>query len=84
MSDSQLQATISALFLSIGSSAAMALGMAPDPQSGEVKVDKNLAKFNIDLLVELEKKTANNLTTEESQLLSTLLQDLKIKFVQVK
>ena len=82
--ENQLQASISALFLSISSSAAMALGLAPNPSTGSVHVDKKLAKFNIDLLLELEQKTKGNLTGEEKQLLDSLLQDLRVKFVQSK
>ena len=80
----QLQASLSALMLSIGSSAAMALGQAPDPASGAVRVDRKMAKFNIDLLLILQEKTKNNLTTEESKLLDSLLRDLQVKFVNVK
>lgn len=84
MSNDGFQASLSALMLSIGSSAAMALGLAPHPQTGEIAVDKKLAKFNIDLLLVLEEKTRNNLTAEEAKLLQSLLQDLRVKFVQCK
>ena len=77
-----VEASISALILSIGSSAAMALGLAPNPQTNSIEKDINVAKFNIDLLMEIKKKTAGNLTSDEDKLLSSLVQDLQVKYVQ--
>ena len=81
---STLEASFSTLVLSIGSSAAIALGIAPEPTSGKLMKDLNMAKLNIDLLVLLEGKTKNNLTDEETQLLSRIIADLQIKFVAEK
>lgn len=80
--DSALEASFSTLVLSIASSAAMALGMAPHPVSGKTEIDKNLARFNIDLLTMLETKTKNNRTPDEDRFIATILQDLKMKFIQ--
>lgn len=82
MSETKLEASFSTLVLSIGSSAAIALGMAPEPNSGKVMQDLNLAKLNIDLLLLLQDKTKNNLTSDETQLLSRILADLQLKFVE--
>jgi hypothetical protein len=60
------------------------MGLTPDPQSGKTEVDKNLAQFNIDLLIVLKDKTKNNLNADESGLLNYILQDLQMKFIQVK
>ena len=76
-----LEANFSTLVLSVASSAAMSLGMAPDPNTGESKVDKNMAQFNIDLLEVLKEKSQNNRTDEEDKLIEQLLSDLKMKFV---
>lgn len=78
------EATLSMLVMSIASGAAMALGLAPDPQSGQVKVDKNMARFNIDLLLVLQNKTKGNLSEEETRLLTSLVNDLQMKFLQLK
>src|SRR5262245_54928526 len=78
------EATLSMLVMSIASGAAMALGLAPNPQTQKTEVDRPLAKFNIDLLLVLEKKTQGNLSDDESKLLSSLLSDLQMKFVQMK
>ncbi len=77
-------ANFSMLVMSVASSAAMALGLTPDPQSGAVEIDKDMARFNIDLLLVLKEKTKNNLSKEESELLDHLLNDLQLKFVQLK
>jgi len=79
-----VDASFSMLVMSIASSAAFALGLSPDPQTGEIQKDKDMARFNIDLLVILKEKTKNNLSQEESQLLEHLVSDLQLKFVQFK
>lgn len=80
----KLEASFSLLVMSIASNAMMAMGLTPDPQSGQTEVDKNLARFNIDLLMVLSEKTKNNLQADESDLLTHILQDLQMKFLQVK
>ena len=79
---SELEASFSTLVLSIASSAAMALGLAPHPVSGKTEKDLNLARFNIDLLTMLNEKTKNNRTPDEDRFMTTILQDLKMKFIQ--
>jgi len=49
----KIEASFSVLTMSLASSAAMALGLAPNPQSGETSKDKDMSRFNIDLLVML-------------------------------
>ncbi|MGZ3726423.1 MAG: DUF1844 domain-containing protein [Pseudobdellovibrio sp.] len=82
--DHKLEASFSLLVMSIASNAMMAMGLTPDPQTGKSEVDKNLARFNIDLLLVLKEKTNNNLNADESGLISYVLQDLQMKFIQVK
>ena len=85
MNDSnQLQASFSTLILSIGSSAAMSLGVSPNPETGQVEKDLNLTKFNIDLLKILQDKTKNNLNEDEEQLLKNIVSDLQFKYVEEK
>ena len=78
-----LDATFSALLMSIASSAAMSLGLAPQPHSQEVTKDKALARFNIDLLLVLKEKSIGNLTTDEQRLLEALLSDLQMKYISL-
>lgn len=80
----KMEASFNVLIMSIGSSAAMAMGLQPDPQTGKTEVDKHLARFNIDLLTLLKDKTKNNLTADENNFLDAVTQDLKNKFIGLK
>lgn len=80
----KLEASFSMLTMSIASSSLMSMGLTPDPNTGKTEADKNVARFNVDLLVMLKEKTKNNLTTEETDFLSQILQDLQMKFLQLK
>lgn len=68
--------------LSLASSAMIHLGLAPTPESGKTEKSLPLAKQSIDILVLLEEKTRGNLTAEEAKLLSAVLYDLRLRFVQ--
>ena len=78
-----LEANFSTLVLSVASSAAIGLGLTPDPGSGKTHVDKKIAQFNIDLLEILKNKTENNRTEEEDKLINQLISDLKMNFVKL-
>ena len=71
----------SQLILSIASAALLKMGL--DTQSEETE-DRDMARYNIDLLSILKEKTKNNLTEKESQLLDACIQDLQLKFVQTE
>ncbi len=79
----KLEASFSVLIMSIASSAVMAMGLAPHPQSGEVSKDKNMARFNIDLLLVLQDKTKGNLSGDEAKFLENLISDLQMKYVSI-
>ncbi len=79
----KMDASLSVLIMSLGSSALMALGLAPDPGTNQTKVDKNMARFNIDLLIVLKEKTNGNLTSDEAKFLDSLINDLQLKFVSI-
>jgi hypothetical protein len=70
--------------LSLASSAMIHLGQAPSPESGKTEKSLVLAKQTIDILALLEEKTRGNLSAEESKLISTVLYDLRLRFVQEK
>jgi hypothetical protein len=78
---SSLKADFSTLVMSIGSAAVMALGEAPNPQSGKIEKNMDMAKFNIDLLKVLKEKTKNNLDSEESQLIDKMISDLQLRYI---
>src|SRR2546423_7415067 len=74
-----------ALVLSLGSSAIVHLGQAPDPTTGQKRddADFSMAQQSIDLLAMLQEKTRGNLTGEEARFLDNMLFDLRMLFVQV-
>lgn len=79
-----MEAQLSTLVLSIGSSTMMALGHAPNPQTDKTEKNLEMAQFNIDLLLVLKDKTKNNLTSEESQFLDFVIHDLQMKFIEAQ
>lgn len=81
MSEHKLEANFSMLTMSIASSAAMAMGLAPGPDES-FQTDERMAKFNIDLLIMLKDKTKNNLNSEEQKFIDSVVTDLQLKFVQ--
>jgi hypothetical protein len=66
--------------MSLGASALVQLGEAPDPM-GTTSVDLAGAHQTIDLLAILETKTAGNLEKTEHRLLKHLLRDLRLRYV---
>jgi hypothetical protein len=71
--------------LSLGSGALIHLGEVEDHETGK-KREPNLplAKQTIDMLAMLEHKTQGNLDEAEAKLLSSLLYDLRIKYVDAQ
>lgn len=69
--------------MSIASNAASALGMMEHPVTHQRDVDLELGKHWIDVLGMLQKKTEGNLTTQEKQMLESLLSDLRMQFVSL-
>jgi hypothetical protein len=57
--------------------AGLFLGQIPNPHTGEKSINLRAAKSVIDSLEMLASKTRGNLTTSESKLLTTALQNLK-------
>lgn len=63
--------------------AMFAMGMVPDPQTGQRVAIIDLAKHHIDMLGVLEEKTKGNLSEDESKLLTSALHELRMNFVQL-
>ena len=76
---------LNALVLSLGSSAIVHLGEAPDPTSGQKRENPELAmaQQSIDLLAMLQEKTRGNLSADEARFLENMLFDLRMLYVQV-
>lgn len=83
MAEQKLEASFSMLVMSIASSAAMSLGIAPHPETGQTSADKPMAKFNIDLLVMMQEKTKNNLNDEEKKFIDSIVTDLQLKYIKM-
>ena len=62
--------------------AAMFLGRIPNPQTNEPETNLPYARMFIDMLEMLQDKTRGNLSNEETQMLSGVLSDLRLAFVQ--
>lgn len=73
---------LSSLFVMFASSALVALGEAPDPETGRQERDLEQAKVAIDTLLLLRDKTEGNRTAPESRLLEDILYDLEVRFVR--
>ena len=60
----------------------MSMGHTPNAMTGKTEVAPKMAQFNIDLLMVLKEKTKGHLSEQENELLSSLIKDLQIKFVE--
>lgn len=62
--------------------ASLFLGRIPNPQSGKAEVLLEPAKLFIDQLAMIREKTRGNLTTQESEILNSVLSDLEMAYVE--
>jgi hypothetical protein len=60
----------------------MYLGEAEEPAGKTPDRNMPMAKHAIDLLTVLEEKTKGNLSSEEQQILESLLFDLRLRYVE--
>ena len=59
------------------------MGKLSDPANqGEVQVDLDMAKHNVDMLGVIEEKTKGNLSDEEEKALSVALHEVRMLYVQ--
>lgn len=72
----------STFILSLTTSALVSLGELPDPLSKEKAANLPLAQQTISIIEILKEKTTGNLTEDEDRLMSTVLYDLRMKYVQ--
>jgi hypothetical protein len=70
--------------VSLSHSALLHLGEAPHPETNRVEVSLPLARQTIDLLGLLEEKTKGNLTGAEESLLTQVLFDLRMRYVEAE
>lgn len=75
----------STFVVSLSTSALYSLGLAANPETGQVETpDLELARQAIDTLELLQEKTRGNLDAEEYKLLESLLYDLHLRFVECR
>lgn len=75
------QVTFSTFVLSLASSALSQLGEVPNPETGELEENIEMARHTIDVLTMLREKTAACLDEEERRLLEGLLYEVRMKYV---
>ncbi len=73
---------IRAITILLATQGMIRLGEIPDPLSGEAALDAKGARFFIDLLQELQRKTENNLLPDEAAFLGDVLQNLQQLFAK--
>ena len=78
-----VQANFAELVRMLATQAMMYLGAFPDPETGKRMVALEAAQFNIELLGVLEEKTKGNLTEEEKTMLTRLLYELRMQYVEI-
>jgi hypothetical protein len=76
--------TFSTFVLSMASSVLVNLGEVPDPATGGMQENHDMARHGIDTLSMLRDKVENGLDEEEKRLLDGLLYELRMKFVVKK
>jgi hypothetical protein len=82
-SDELPPADFQALLGTMVTQALMYMGAFPDPETGRAIVSPDHARLHIDLLAVLQEKTKGNLTPEESEALSQVLGELRMRFVEL-
>ncbi|OGQ23637.1 MAG: hypothetical protein A3I05_02615 [Deltaproteobacteria bacterium RIFCSPLOWO2_02_FULL_44_10] len=70
--------------LSLATSAQVHLGAIPSPATEEIEKNLPLAGQTIDILGILQEKTKGNLSQQEERLLTSVLYDLRMMFVDAK
>ncbi len=76
--------TFGAFVLSLSTSVAVLVGLAPCSEGGETPAPNlELARQTIDILEMLHAKTQGNLEPEEMRLLESVLHDLRLRYVEI-
>jgi len=70
--------------LSLNAATLLQLGLMEAPDGEAIERDLEAAKHLIDTLAVLERKTRGNLTDEEAKLLTTVLYELRLRYVEAR
>jgi hypothetical protein len=74
--------SFTAFIIGLASTTLIHLGDTANPETGRTERNLELARESLDLLSMLREKTHGNLTDEEEKLFTTLLTDLRLRFVE--
>ncbi len=77
-------ASFEMLVTTLATEAMVALGQFPNPATQEISLSPDHASYAIDMLSMLEEKTKGNRTPEEDEMMTQLLHQLRMMFVQVQ
>ena len=66
------------------SSASISMGKMKNPVTNKTDINLDQARYYMDLLNMLQRKTKNNLTDYEEQMLINTVSELKMNFIEVK
>ena len=77
-------ASFEMLVTTLATEAMVALGQFPNPATQEISLSLDHAGYAIDMLSMLEEKTKGNRTSEEDEMMTQLLHQLRMMFVQVQ
>ena len=66
------------------SSALISLGKTRNPMTKKVDINLEQAKYYLDIIAMLQKKTKNNLSEYEKQMLTNNLSEVKMSLIEVK
>ena len=80
--DAPARVDFSELIMGFSSAALFYLGSVPIKDKKEPEINLPLARQNIDILEMLQEKTKGNLSDEENALLSHVMKDLRLKFIE--
>lgn len=77
-------ASLSFLITTLATQTMVAMGLVPDLLTNKAERRLDQAKHFIDMLQVLQEKTEGNRTPEESQILDSILHELRMGFISVK
>lgn len=78
------EADFATFIYSLNTQALLFLGKIPNPMTGKYEKDVNAAKYLIDTIDMLSKKTKGNLNQDESKLIDNILYDLRMAYISEK
>ena len=77
-------ATLTTLCTTLATQAMLSMGQLPNPLTGRAEIQLDYARHYIDTLEMLEKKTEGNRTPEEIAMMSQLLHELRLAYVDAQ